>query len=347
MSEKKPESEPISIENIEHLETRIREDILLQFEKQATILRSAGILYPSESEPGRLSFKDINGRECFLPGQDELFEYLEEEVMNTERLELIKRKYEQGFTRFQITPFGMKLDDLIEKYKEAILSQAEGQLYAAKKNPDDPAEVLVPLELDRQNPLYVWDTYKDADIKGTLVYHPKEFTKNHGGKTKKEILENQQKMHQRNPLSVFPGFHLKLLPKNPNIPLQEPQTIHDRIELDTHGSSITQYIGEGQTIPNPNEYLKALQENPMYQGEEGMTPEDQITLAIAHLKESNQVIDDYQGNGSVSYQLGGYFPASGNLPDAYWSRGVRRAFLYWSDPDDRSDYYGVRPAVSL
>ena len=34
---------------------------------------------------------------------------------------------------------------------------------------------------------------------------------------------------------------------------------------------------------SPQEYLQILQNNPIYQNETGMTPEDQITYAIAHL----------------------------------------------------------------
>ena len=100
----------------------------------------------------------------------------------------------------------------------------------------------------------------------------------------------------------------------------------------------------------PNNYLKTLRDskkdNP-YQGEEGMTPEDQLMYAITHLEETDQVIDDYQGNGSISYQVGAYFPASGDVPSAYWDRGDRQAHLGGTDPDSRYGNCGVRSAVRI
>ena len=103
----------------------------------------------------------------------------------------------------------------------------------------------------------------------------------------------------------------------------------------------------GESIPSPAEYLKAIEKDPAYQGESGMTPEEQLTYSIMHLEETNQIIDDYRGNGSVSYQTGAYFPASGYVPYAYWSRDNRQAYLDGDNPDDRNDVCGVRPAVRI
>ena len=67
-----------------------------------------------------------------------------------------------------------------------------------------------------------------------------------------------------------------------------------------------------------------------------MTPEDQLMYAITHLEETNQVIDDYKGKGSISYQVGAFFPASGGVPNAYWSRDSYLGFgagahSFWND----------------
>src|SRR3990170_1643465 len=67
------------------------------------------------------------------------------------------------------------------------------------------------------------------------------------------------------------------------------------------------------------EYLKAIQKEPIYAYEQGITPEDQLAYAILHLEQTDQVIDDWQGNGSLSYQLGAYF-ISGKVPSASWDR---------------------------
>ena len=38
-----------------------------------------------------------------------------------EKKDVLEKKAEQGFTKLLIVPFGMKLDDLVEKYKELLL----------------------------------------------------------------------------------------------------------------------------------------------------------------------------------------------------------------------------------
>ncbi|MBU1179890.1 hypothetical protein KJ885_03025, partial [Patescibacteria group bacterium] len=100
----------------------------------------------------------------------------------------------------------------------------------------------------------------------------------------------------------------------------------------------------GQT---PNQYLEMLKTNPQYQNETGMTPEEQIIYAIKYLEQTNQVIDDYSGKGSVSYQLGAFFPASGGVPRAGWYRGRRAACLGGSGPEDSDSGDGVRAWVRV
>jgi hypothetical protein len=78
-----------------------------------------------------------------------------------------------------------------------------------------------------------------------------------------------------------------------------------------------------------------------------MTPEDQVSYAITHLEQTNQVIDDYSGKGSASYQLGAYFAASGFVPGADWYRVDRQAFLGWDGPGYRDSVFGARGAVRV
>ena len=203
--------------------------------------------------------------------------------------------------------------------------------FLQKKTQADQNEQLVPLALDKNQPLYDWDGYDEADINGKLVYQPKEFSKNHKGKTKQEILKEQEKE------STTPGWHIILIEDMPDIPRENKgKTIGGRKQFEANDT--------------PNNYLKTLRDskkdNP-YQGEEGMTPEDQLMYAITHLEETDQVIDDYQGNGSISYQVGAYFPASGYVPSAYWRRDGRRAYLDGNDPDNRDGNCGVRSAVRI
>ncbi|MFH1255509.1 MAG: hypothetical protein V1667_03515, partial [bacterium] len=96
-----------------------------------------------------------------------------------------------------------------------------------------------------------------------------------------------------------------------------------------------------------NQYLEMLKTNPQYQNETGMTPEEQIIYAIKHLEQTNQVIDDYSGKGSVSYQLGAFFPASGSVPGASWNRGYRQAYLGRFNPGNSNSGDGVRAWVRV
>ena len=90
-----------------------------------------------------------------------------------------------------------------------------------------------------------------------------------------------------------------------------------------------------------------MQTNSQYAGEEGMNPEEQLIYAIQYLEQTNQVMDDWQGKGSISYQVGAYFPASGSVPFAYWDRGNRQADLVRNDPEYSYPRIGVRGAVRV
>jgi hypothetical protein len=297
--------------------TELGSSLREQYERQTEILKKAGIL--QELESGETGIKGIDGKEYALPSQQEVAEMMEA------NRELVERKQEQGFTRLLLVPFGMKLDDLTEKYRQAILKHhAERKLFATKKNPDDSLE---PLELDEKQPLWKWDGYNDADVKGNLVYQVKKFSRDHGGKTKQEILAEEG------------GWQVLLIEDMPNIPRAgKGEEIGGRKQLEANST--------------PEEYLKALksaeaEKKDPYHGESGMMPEGQLAYAILHLEETDQVIDDWKGNGSVSYQAGAYFPSSGAVPYACWDRGDRRAYLGGYYPDDRDDGCGVRPAVRI
>ncbi len=304
-----------------------------QYKSQKEILEKIGILEKLSS--GEMGIKGIDGKEYVFPKIEKIFK------MARENKEVLKTKAEQGFQKLLIVPFGMKLDDLIEKYKQIILKHhKEGKLFATKKDQGEPDQKL---ELDEKEPVWVWDKYKNADVNGELIYQPKEFSKNHQGKTKQEILKEAHSTG-----SGQGGWNILLLEDLPNIPREgKGETIGERPQIDTVGASIKKYIKKGESIPCPSEYLKALQDESIYQNETGMTPEDQLIYAITHLEQTNQVIDDYQGNGSISYQLGAYFPAAGFVPYAYWGRGYRQAVLAGDGPGARDDRYGVRGSVRV
>lgn len=283
-----------------------------QYESQKEILARAGVLEKLSS--GDLGIKAIDNQEYVFPEYQEITKRIKE------NREMLKPKIEQGFSQLLIVPFGLKLDDLIEKYKQVILKHhQEGKLFATKENPQDPDELL---ELDQTQPVWVRDKYQNADTNGELVYFPQEFSQNHQGKTKQEILKEQG------------GYNVLLLEDLPNIPRRgQGKETKGRKQLEA-----------GLT---PNKYLETLQTDPNHQNETGMTPEEQITYAIKHLEQTNQVIDDYRGKASASYQLGAFFTASRDVSFAFWRRDRRQAFLGGDGPERSYSDDGVRGAVRV
>jgi len=308
------------------LETEFKE----QYDSQVRTLDRLGLL-ELLPEAGEKGLRGIDGKEYPLPSKEVIITELKK---NQEK---IKPKFKQDFTQIQLTPFGVPLERLTTLLQERILAHHKaGQLFAAKDNPADPD---VPLELDTNQPLFTWDGHLDqnapqgqrgADVTGKCVYHPTSFDqKNHGGQTKQEILDDQTKNK-----SPFPGWEVKLLEKNLNIPREgKGKTVGGRKQLETNKT--------------PEQYLKILQTDPQYQHEQGLTNEDWLTQFLIHLEKTNQVIDDYQGKGSACFLAGSFNPASRRLGNGSWLRDARRAYLGWSDPDVQYSYYGFRPAVEL
>jgi hypothetical protein len=286
-----------------------------QYQSQIEIFTGLGILKKLES--GQMGIIDINGKEQPIPTLEEINQRIEA------KQEILEKKQEQGFTKLLIVPFGMKLDDLREIYKKQILKHhKEGKLLATKEKEADRDE---PLGLDESQSLWTWEEYEKADINNNLVYYPEQLDKdNHKGKTKKELLNE----------SVDNAWNIILIEDMPNIPAEgKGKTKAERKQFEAN-----------QT---PREYLKTIQSDPQYQHEQGMTPEDQLIYSIIHLEQTNQVIDDYQGKGKISYQIGAFFPSSVDAPSASWLRGSRQAALGRVIADDRGDNIGFRPAVKV
>ncbi|MCR4277757.1 MAG: AAA family ATPase [Candidatus Berkelbacteria bacterium] len=225
----------------------------------------------------------------------------------------LQEKIDQGFTKLLIVPFGRSLDELIERYKETITKYGD-QLQAT--NGDQ-------LEIKQNGPLYQAESYANADIDGKLVYQPKLFdAKKHGGQTKNQILTSGK------------GFRVLMIEDLPDLPGDGAgQTIGGRKQLEANLS--------------PKAYLNKIMADPTYQGEDGLTLEDWLVLAASEIENRQLVIDDWQGQGKAAYLPGAYFPASGDVPIAYWYRDNGQANLSHDDSDHRSSYDGVRVGVRV
>lgn len=285
-----------------------------QWNSQVKILTKLGILeiFPESKEYG---IRGIDGKEYPVPKPEEITKRLE---VNKE---MILKKMEQGLIKIIMEPFAYSFDSLSKKYGKTILKHhKDGKLLATKEKPTDPDE---PLELDENEPLWRWEEgYNHCDTEDKMVYFPKEFSKNHGGKTKKELLaENPEN-----------AWNIWLVEDMPNIPREgKGKEVGGRKQLEAN--------------KEVKEYLKIIQTKPEYKNESGLTPEAEIIYGITHLEETNQVINDYQGKGSASFQTGAYLPSSGGVPYSRWHRGYRQVDVGRDNPAYRYSDFGGRFGV--
>ena len=285
-----------------------------QLESQIQILLKLGIIEnsPDSKEPG---IQGIDGKKYPLPKPEEIMKRL------NDNKEIVQMKMEQGFTRLILEPFAYSLDTLTIKYKEVILEHFKNhKLFATKDKSTDLDEIIA---LDVNQPIWIAeDEFYECDKNGKIVYFPTEFSENHGGKTKRELLT----------LNPKDAWHIWLVEDIPNIPREgRGKKIGKRQQLETNRT--------------PSDYLEFINTKSEYHNELGFTPEANIMYAITHLESTNQVINDYQGKSSISYQLGGYFPLYNQVPDLYWNREDRQATLFSSEPNFSSILYGAKTGV--
>lgn len=298
-----------------------KKELKEQYESQRKILQKNNIL--KKLSTGELGIKGIDGKEYVFPTYQEIARRMRENK------EIIKTKTEQGFTKLLIVPFGMKLGDLVEKYKQAILRHHKAQkLFAPKEKQTDPN-----LPIGLLSDSVVWSSWSsDDDTAGLLVYYPQEFSQNHQGKTKREILEEEG------------GWNILLVEDLPIIPREgQGKTIGGRKQLESRKSLA--------------KYLEIIQNDPSYQNESGMTPEDYIVYAITHLEQTDQVIDFREAfsRDSSPCLIGAYLPPRG-VPGAQWRDSLHCAKFFYFDllspHRPRLDPYtlfvrGVRTGVRL
>ena len=144
------------------------------YDNQIRTLIKAGIL-TTLPESMNLGIVGIDGKEHRVPTYQEIKERLES------RGEELEPKLKQGFTKLLLVPMAMPLDKLTQNLKHRLLAhKKEDKLF----NTDNK-----PIELDTENPMYIWNEYNTADKEGKLVYYPKSFNQNnHQGKTKQELI---------------------------------------------------------------------------------------------------------------------------------------------------------------
>jgi hypothetical protein len=266
-----------------------------------TALSRTGILafLPKSESVGVIG---IDGKEYPLPTKEQVVELF------AQNGELVDRKVPQGFDHLELTPMAMPKPLLIERMKAAIVKHAaEGKIYQTRRSYLDP---LIPVRVNTEKQVWIWDTLKQALDTDELVYFPQEYSSDHRGQTKLEAVNNGR-------ICAVPGWSVGLVEGYPMMPQpSRGKTLGGRKQLET-GSS-------------PREYLRTLQTE-AYQGETGKTLEDFITKFLTQLETTDEVSHDRYDDNALWF-LGQYVEyikrvKSDLVPTGWWHRDFGRARL--------------------
>ncbi len=257
-----------------------------------------GILTPLPKSK-RMGVIGVDGEKYPVPTREQVVKLF------AHHRELVSKKVSQGFDRLELTPMAMPVSLLMDRMREAILKHAaEGKILRTRRSTSDP---LVPVRVNKEKQVWIWETLRRALDNRKLVYFPREYSIHHGGQTKLEVIKNGN-------ICAIPGWSVGLVESFPVMPGRgRGKTLGGRKQLEI-GSS-------------PNEYLKTLQAR-VYWGETGKTLEDFIIKFLTRLETTNEVSNDVDDNNAV-WCLAQYLkvPYAQLVPTGRWVRRVGRARL--------------------
>ena len=270
----------------------------MEYARCVTALNRTGILtLLPKSE--RFGVVGLDGKEYPIPTQEQVIELF------AQNSELVGRKVPQGFDRLELTPMATSIPLLIDRMCAAIVKHAaEGKIYQTRHSPADP---LIPVRVNAEKQVWIWETLRQALDTDALVYFPQEYAPNPKGQTKSQLIHNSH-------ICAVPGWSVGLVESLPIMPKQgQAKTLAGRKQLE---------IGL-----SPKEYLQILK-TPTYHGETGRTLEDFLTKCLTHLETTNEVNNDL-GDYNALWLLGQYLKISYAevVPTGRWHRDVGRVCL--------------------
>lgn len=285
-----------------------------QYQFQKNLLKENGFLH---SKHETLSIKGINGKDYPLPSLEEIV------VAMSKDPELYKLKADQGFTTLLLVPFGMSLGSMSEKLKLFLHKYRNERKLLATIHATEPLRVL--------NGGY-----------SNLVYDPRALRSGaFTGTTKEQILQQQEEYAE-----PCIGWRVILVqtPRDTNSAqpaLQEEQTrgsLYPRTDIAT-GKSADTYL---KTIAHNSE------NDPAYEGEYGMTPEEWIIHFLTRLASADSEVSPIFKNESASTILTGAYSATfKECPSAIWDQNEKKAFLSSTTLDDEMPYNRTRTVVRI
>jgi hypothetical protein len=241
----------------------------------------------------------IDGKEYPVPTLEQV------EELFTHNREIVSRKVPQGFDRLELIPLAMPAPLLIDLLKTALLQHAaEGAVYQNRHSPTDP---FVPVRINAEKQVWVWETLRLALDTDELVYFLQEYSSNQQGLTKLEVIQNGR-------FCAVPGWSVGLVESLAFIPGPgEGLIAGGRKQLE---------IGL-----SPREYLQSMRED-AYAGESGRTLEDFLTEFLIHLATTSEVSRDIDDQNAL-WCLAQYMvlPYAEVVPTGRWIRSLGRLRL--------------------
>jgi hypothetical protein len=269
-----------------------------EYARCITALERTGIL-TLLSESGYMGVTGTDGKEYPFPTREQVADLFDQNQ------ELVERKVPQGFDRLELIPIAIPVSRLIDLMTGALSRHAaEGTIFQTRRSTSD---LLIPVRVNKEKHVWVWETLRKALDTDELVYFPQEYSANHRGQNKSEVILNGR-------ICAVPGWSVGLVESLRVMPGPgKGKTLAGRKQLEIGFS--------------PREYLQTLQEEP-YRSETGKTLEDFMTAFLARLETTNEVSNDVR-NGNALWCLGQYMkiPYAEVVPTGRWHRSVGRVRL--------------------
>ncbi len=240
-------------------------------------------------------------------------------LISPEQLTILEQKEQQGFTDLLLVPFALNQNIYQKRVVEVVKKHhSQNTLLRTKQDPSDPDE---PFPLDPDNPVYQFQN----DLAQRAVFYPKTFADNS---------EDCHGYNQTEAIQQFGAIQITFVRSEPNLPAQgegKDKIQGNRIPFEANQSSQNAF--------------DLINTNSAYAHELGWTYSTWFAYLLTHLDKTNQLIDDWQGNGKASYLTGQYFPSARGSAYAGSDFAYRRFFLNLNRVGYRNQSDAVRSAV--
>ncbi len=118
---------------------------------------------------------------------------------------------------------------LINRVKADIIKHAaEVKIYQTRRSSSDP---LIPVCVNTEKQVWIWDTLRQALDTEQIIYFPHEYSSNHWGQTKLEVVNDGR-------ICAVPVWFVGLVESSPIMPEQgRGKTLGGRRQLEIYSST--------------------------------------------------------------------------------------------------------------